>query len=230
MTTHSKAALAIFSVALLSGGALTGAIPGYAADATKPAAVSAQKDAVAKATETAKDAAMIKTVDEAYKAMREIRAARLAIFNGSLHEAGKFVGQAKADMQTAQGQMKDFAISTQKSAARDDAYIPFDTSLALSEGFKPTAEKQTSLDKANQHLAKGEHKQAVEVLKTANIDVTVSATLLPANASLQHVKDAATLLGEKKYYEANLALKAVEDSVIVDAYSVDNIPVQGQSR
>ena len=40
--------------------------------------------------------------------------------------------------------------------------------------------------------------------------------------------DAVKLMGEKKYYEANLALKAVEDSIIVERYDVDGVPVQGK--
>ncbi|MCC6195174.1 MAG: YfdX family protein [Burkholderiales bacterium] len=215
--------------ALLSAGALVAASPALAADAAKPAATAAAKqDAVAAASQKAKDDAMIKTVDEAYLAMREVQAARLAIFNGSPDQAQKFISQAKANMQLAQGKAKDFAINTQKQAASGDAYIPIDTSLALSEGFKATKEKQAAIDKANQHLAKGEHKNAVEVLRLANIDLTESAALIPAKAVLSHINDAATLIGEKKYYEANLALKAAEDAVIVEAYSVDAIPVQGQ--
>lgn len=216
--------------ALLSAGALATASPVLAADMAKPAAgtaTAARQDAVASVSEKAKDDTMIKTVDEAYRAMREVQAARLAIFNGMPDQAQKFVDQAKADMQVAQSRTKDFAVKTQKEAASGDAYIPIDTSLALSEGFKPTKDKQAAIDKANQHLAKGEHKPAIEALRLANVDFTESAALIPAKAVLSHISDAATLLGQKKYYEANLALKAAVDAVIVEAYSIDAIPVQG---
>lgn len=227
MNARAKLTVTALS-ALLSAGALVTAAPAFAADAAKPATATATKpDAVASVSEKAKDEAMIKTVDEAYRAMREVQAARLAIFNGMPEQAVKFVGQAKADMQVAQGRAKDFAVKTQKPAASGDAYIPIDTSLALSEGFKATKEKQAAIDKANQHLAKGEHKSAIEVLRLANVDLTESAALIPAKAVLSHITDAATLLGDKKYYEANLALKAAEDAVIVEAYSVDAIPAQG---
>ncbi len=123
---------------------------------------------------------------------------------------------------------KDFAVPTAKSDGDDgDIYVPFDSLLTLSEGFMPTAEKQETLKKANERLAKGEHKEAAKALRLANIDVTVTAMLVPAKGSLQHVKDAAKLINEKKYYEANLALKAVEDAIVVVSYSVDAVPVQG---
>lgn len=239
MNTRSKIAMLALS-ALMSTSALAVVTPSFADTTTNPPAATttptaatpatatpAPKDAVAKVSEKANDDAIIKTVDEAYKAMREVQAARLAIFNGSTDQADKFVAEAKNNMRDAQTQAKDFAIKTQKPAADGDAYIPFDTSISLSEGFKPTAEKQASLDKANAHLAKGEHKEAVEVLKAANVDVTISAAMIPANASVSHINDAVNLISQKKYYEANLALKAVQDSVIIDAYSADGIPTQG---
>jgi hypothetical protein len=221
MRTKSK--LSIATLALLAGvSAVTHVVPSYASEADKPTA-----DAVANLAAKAKDDAIINTVDEAYKALREVRAARLAIFNGSTDEAMKLTTEAQKNLLSAQSQMSQFSVQTKKAVAAGEAYIPFDTSMSLSEGFKPTAEKQTHIAKANEHIAKGESKQAVEVLKAANIDVTLSAALIPATASVGHVDSALALMKENKFYEANLALKAIEDSVVLDSYSVDAIPVQG---
>lgn len=190
----------------------------------------AQKDAVAKISEKAKDEAIIKTTDDAFYALRAVQAARLAIFNGSIAEAVKLVNEAKTDMLKAKDEAKNFEILTHKTAKGGDVYVPFDTSMTLAEGFKPTTEKQASINKANQHLAKGEHKHAMEVLKAANIDVTIVAAMIPVNASLQHINDTEMLMNEKKFYEANLVLKAIQDSVIIDAYSIDAIPKQGKKH
>lgn len=226
MTKYIKVATIALST-LLGAGSLAAVTPAVADQAKSTTAESAAMDAVAKVAEKAKDDAIIKTVDDAFKAMREIQAARLAIFNGSTDDAAKFVGEARLNMQHAQEQAKAFEIKTAKPAHKGDAYVPFDTSLTLAEGFKPTEEKQASINKANEHLAKGSHKEAVEVLKAANIDVVVTAALIPVNASISHIDDAVKLMKEKKYYEANLALKAVQDSVIVDSYGIDTIPIQG---
>lgn len=243
MNTHSK--IAVFAIsALMSASSLATVVPAFAGNAspavttaapaqpaaTQPSASSVSKDAVAKVSETAKDDAIIKTVDDAYKAMREIQAARLAIFNGSTDDASKLVDEAQVSMKAAQDQAKAYEIKTAKQANEGDAYIPFDTSLTLAEGFKPTTEKQAAIDKANEHLSKGHHKEAVEVLKAGNIDVVASAALIPANASLSHINDAVSLMKDKKFYEANLALKAVQDSVIVDSYGTDAIPAQGSAH
>lgn len=186
MTIGSISASALFSITLLGMGSV-------------PPAISRQ----------AENMGVMTTADETYKAMREIHAARLAIFNGSPDEATAFIGAAQADMEAVGGRL------------REDAYIPFDTSLALAKDFEPTAEKQASIEEANRDIARGAREQAVAVLKAAKIGVTVSAALIPVFASLQHVKDAAALLGQKKYYEANLALKAVEDSVVFNTHSAN---------
>ena len=40
----------------------------------------------------------------------------------------------------------------------------------------------------------------------------------------KHIDEAAKLMGEGKYYEANLALKAVEDAVVVETFALDSTP------
>jgi hypothetical protein len=221
MKTNSK--ISVIAVAALMGAsAVTFARPTFAADAMKPAT-----DAVASVAAKAKDDSIINTVEDAYKALREIRASRLAIFNGSTDEALKLATEAQTNFQSAETQMAQYSVQTKKPAASGDAYIPFDTSMMLSEGFKATPDKQAGIIKANEHIAKGESKKAVEVLKASNIDITLTAALIPAKASVTHIADAIALMKESKFYEANLALKAIEDSVIMDSYSVDTVPVQG---
>lgn len=159
--------------------------------------------------------------------MRSIRAARLAIFNGQPEVATQMVQDAQKEMKTAEGMNPTHAITDKKAPTEGDAYLPFDLSLGLAEGFKPKPDKQQLLDKANEHIATGDTKKAVDELKLANIDVAISAALVPVKAGVAHLDDAAKLIGEKKYYEANLALKAVDDSVIIESYSADGVSEQG---
>ncbi|WP_394690585.1 YfdX family protein [Hoeflea sp.] len=230
MITKSKLIPAAFAALMLTT-AIAGVGNALAAENKTTAVQTAATEKAANAVDTALNAnenkQLMKTVDEAYKGLREIRAARLAIFNGSPDAATKLVDAAKSDMQVAKDSMKDFQIAEITPSLKDDAYIPFDASMSLAEGFVPTADKQPTLQKANEHIAKGEHKQAAEVLKLAKIDVTFTGAFIPAVSSLQHVDDAAKLLSEKKYYEANLALKAVEDSVVLKSFGLDEVPAQG---
>ncbi len=226
MTTHAKF-LPVVLAGLMTATALAGFGPAFAADTKAPQAATA-------ATEQApvsekEQQAIVKTVDEAFKGLRETRAARLAIFNGSPEMAVRFVAEAKKDLEAAKSSMGDFSMPDITPTLKDDSYIPFDSAMAVSEGFVPTAEKEQTLNKANEHLAKGENKEAIEALKLANIDVTVSAAFLPAKASLEHVNDAEKLLKDKKYYEANLALKAIEDSIVTKSFGIDEVPAQGKT-
>ena len=83
--------------------------------------------------------------------------------------------------------------------------------------FSP--EKAAQIAKVNEHLKKGENKQAVEVLRDAGVYLNLTAVLLPLEPTTSDVEKAAKLIGEDKFYEANLALKAAEDGVIVDSQS-----------
>ena len=143
---------------------------------------------------------------------------------------------SKADTTTASndatGKSADASTSADTSKAAGgkrgaDDYIPFDMTLVLAEGYVPSQEKDAKLEEANRSLSQGDHETAAQTLKLANIDVTVAAALIPARSSLEHVRDAAKLIGEKKLYEANVALKAVEDSVILEFFGVDAVPKQG---
>lgn len=108
-------------------------------------------------------------------------------------------------------------------------YVPFDVQIALSETFKPDQTNIADLKAAREHIQKGDQKAAAETLRQANIDVKVSAAMVPVDTALQHLGDAVKFIGEKKFYEANLALKAVEDAVKVENYSPDTVPTQGKA-
>ncbi|MGX5720459.1 YfdX family protein [Shinella zoogloeoides] len=210
MPLHLHTAITALSIVLLSVDALA---PAHAA----PVRAAARDSA-----------GLIRPIDEAYRAVREIREARQAIFDGAPDKAIALVSEAKTDMQVVQRHATDLAVPVGKRAKEGDAYIPLDVLLVLSKGFKPTDETRASVDKANVYIAKGEYRLAITVLKAADIGITVSATLVPANASLRSVEAAARLLDVRKYYEASQALKAVEDSVVVEAYDTDGIPVREQ--
>ncbi|MEZ5920921.1 MAG: YfdX family protein [Parvularculaceae bacterium] len=205
--------------------ALAGGTFAYAAAPTQKPPVAASKPSMSKA-----DKQTIKTVDEAYDAVRDIHLARLAIFNGAPNEAKTYANRAVAALTKTKTLAKDYSIETTKKPEAGDAFVPFDSSLALAEGFTPTEQKTATIKKANEHLAKGEQQKAIETLKAGNIDVSLTTALLPANESLKHAETAVKLLGEKQFYEANLALKAIEDSIVISAYDAEFAPKQGAGK
>ena len=222
-----KPLLALTMAGILGSSTLVLGTSSFAADTAEAANDNSATEVIADTSISADDSSFIKTADEAYKALQEIRAARVAIFNGNPEEAVKLSDIAQKELTAAKTSIDELALATQKSTDGADTYIPFDTSMSLVEGFVPDESDTAALMKANEHLAKGEQSHAAQALKVANIDVSVSAAMIPAASSLQHVDDAIKLLSEKKYYEANLALKAVEDSVLVEVYDLQAMPVQG---
>jgi hypothetical protein len=190
-----------------------------------PPATQASADPMAQATATARNSAAVKTVEEAYMALREVRAARFAIFDGSSDVAKRLIDGAAERFAKANVD-SNFATQKPKNAKADQQYIPFDAAMELSENFAPSPQNKAKVDKANGHISRGNFQKARETLKLANIDVTTSVAVVPAAMTKGHLEDAQRLMSEGKYYEANLALKSIEDSVLIDSYSIDEVPAR----
>ncbi len=195
----------------------------FAAAQVMPLAIAASSGA----SQHVEDNEIILSSDDAYLALRDIQAGRLAIFNGEPSTAVELTKAATAKLKLASEHSRDLSIQTAKAESSDDLYVPFDMSLGLAAGYVATEEKTAKLKEANTHIANGNEKKAAEILKLANIDVTVKAALLPVNASIRHAEDAMMLLDDGMYYEANLALRAIESSIVVEYFSIDAVPAQG---
>lgn len=148
-----------------------------------------------------------KVSSEANTAIRDLRWARVALFDGQPEAAKTYLGGVKKNLETAKKHGPEMV--TEKSD-----YVPIDAWLVLSENFVATPEKNAKIKEANKNLKNGDKGKAVEVLRTADIDVSVSRMLMPLDATMKHVDTAIQLMSEHKYYEANLALKGAEDGVV----------------
>jgi len=206
--TKASAAAGLLAISLIAGG-LSPAL------ATEPAA---------KTTEQGAEQGFVQLSQDVFKALRDVRATRLAIFDGMPDEAKNRVEAAKQDIKMGVKDAKKYAIDTKKPTKDNDMYVPFDANVALADSFVATPEKVDHVKKANQHLMKGEKKEAIDTLKLASIDVVFTTAMLPVKLAQAHISDAAKLINDGKYYEANLALKAVEDSVLIDSYGIEELP------
>lgn len=166
---------------------------------------------------------LIQVSDDAFTTMRNVGAARLAIFNGRPEQAQTFVDAAVARSEASIKDAQKYAMDTHESKP-DDLYVPFDANLTVSETMSLNEQNKEHVAKANEHLRKGENKQALEDLKLGDVDTIVAAKLVPMKYAKEHIDQAAKLMGEGKYYEANLALKAVEDAVVVETFALDSTP------
>jgi len=199
---------------------------GLAATALTPlVAAELQHQATDKTAEQMKaEQDSFKVSEDALMTMRNVGGARLAIFNGTPDRAQLY---ADAAVTRADATLKDadkYAVDIKASAKNGDKYVPFNTDLTVAETFKPTKENLEHISMANRHMQKGETKKAIETLKVNGIDVAMTAELLPVQSAKTHIEDAAKLIGEGKYYEANLALKAVENSVVTEMFDTGAMP------
>ena len=230
--------------------------PGKAGAVQSASASDAAPDTAAGAAKDGSPAPIIRTVAEVRQAVQDIHAARLAIFEGLTDDAAKLVEDAVGNLDEAQASLAARGIpaapstgqagragqagkSDDQALAKADAdgatpagdapsdYLPFDTSIALLEGFVPQPRHREALEQAGQKMQKGDQKGAAESLKLAEIDLSVTAAMIPAKSSLDHVRQAEKLIGQQKWHEANLALKAIEDSIVVGSWEYDGLPRQG---
>lgn len=182
------------------------------------------------AADTNKDEKILEKVSkEGRIAMRELRWARVAMFDGDIQHAKDLLDNAKkylakvgkqapelvVTVKTAQ-KLGDKTVNSEKKTVTNDL-VPIDAGLTLAEDFVATPEKQEKIKKANEHLKKHEHTKAIQVLKEADIGISVARVLMPIKDTVKHVDQAIDLMGQHQYYQANLALKAAEDGLIVDS-------------
>ncbi len=186
---------------------------------------------------------LMKVSDEGYDALRAIHVARLAIFNGETKMADKLLDRAKKDLDEATKDAQTFASDLnaadhekkagEKSQAEKNnkmEMIPIDGNIAVADTFVGTTDRNKHIEKANEHLKAGQSKQALEELRLGEVDVVFTRVLLPLESTKKRVADAEKLVGEHKYYEANLCLKAAEEGVVVDAIDLVGTPKTEQKQ
>lgn len=162
-----------------------------------------------------------------HEAIHEIEDARLAIFNGDIDVARQLVVDAMASVETAEEdapillESATVSVNGKEVGEEDEAdevdIVPVDGEVTLAEDYVPTPEKQKHINKANMLMKNGKQKEALNELKLADIGVNVSRVWMPISFSEEHLEGALALMDESKYYEANLALKAIEDSLTLDS-------------
>ena len=177
---------------------------------------------------------LMKVSQDGFDAMRTVRAARIAIFNGEPKLAIKMLGKAKVELDAAAKDASKFieniktmvgeAIVEDKTGTAKMDWIPIDGQVSLANTFVPSPEKTEHINKANEYFKKGRSKEAIEELRLAEIDVTYTCVLMPLQATTKCVAEATRLAEEHKYYEANLALKVAEDGLIIDSVSLIAMP------
>ena len=170
--------------------------------------------------------------ESGHSAMRDIQDARFAIFDGNTKTALTLMQSAKSALAKARSKAPAYTrLENREASASGSASnaavvqcVPIDGQLVLADNFVMTPEKQAHINKADEHLKKGEHEKALEELRLGEVDVDYTQLLIPIAQSQEHLDRAITLANDGRYYEANLALKAIEDSVVAESLDFADLP------
>ncbi len=184
---------------------------------------------------------LMKVSQDGFSAMQAVRAARVAIFNGEPNVTTQMLNKAKVGLNAATKNASPFTqfskttrggkTATGKIQSTPMAWIPIDGRVALAETYVLSPEKTAHINKANKFFKNGQSKEAIAELQLGEIDVTYTCVLMPLEATIKCVTEATRLANEHKYYEANLALKAAEDGLIIDSTSLIGMPnVKGEKQ
>jgi hypothetical protein len=203
MAYRRSVAAALVAATFLGGAA-------YAAEqAARPAAT--QETPAQKAI----DQDVGKLSKDGAQAFRDMHLARIAIFDADPAQAKSLIGKAQAALAKAK---TDDAVFTRAEAdlrTQSDMAAPKDTATSDKTAAQPAAKDTAS---------KGDQKGAIEKLKLAHVDVNFVMAVLPLDKTTADVNQAATLIGQGKYYEANAALKTAEDGMRFDVIDAVGLP------
>jgi hypothetical protein len=188
---------------------------------------------------TKQDREMRAFSDAGHSAMEDIRDARLAIFEGEPRLALKMMESARTSLAQAQTDAPMFDMSAKNmglspSGANHETdhveRVPVDGEITLADAYVLSPDRQAHVNAANEHLKKGERAKALEELRLAAIDVNYTRVLMPIRPAENRLAEAIKAADAGKYYEANLALKAIEDSTTVDSITLSDSPKSANNK
>lgn len=215
---------ALASTALITAGF---AAPAFAASSST--ATSRQQDQVVQASKSGVANPDLRLSQDGYNVMRDVRAARVSIFNGDIDTAKKFVKLAQDDL--AKTQADDTRIKKSDKLGKDQAnWVPIDGQLVVADNFVATPDKAKHIAAGNAKLKQGKTKEAMDELKLADVDVGFTRLLMPLNQTKNQVNLSYDLLNSGDYYQANMALKAAEDGLNVDTVMLTDDAGSGKTH
>jgi hypothetical protein len=214
--SSSQLPIALF---LLAVGAPLAVMTAHAAGADAPT----PKAGAQKTASSASD--LIKFSEAGRETIRLVRIARIDIFNGDPKGSMEALTGAKTHLAAAEKEAPTFKVNTNKSSPSKQGgskqvtakAVPVSGQLVLADSFAPTPKKQKAVAKANEHLKKGQHQQAMDALRQGQISVNYISEWMPLASTGKNLDQAIKLEQAGKYYQANLALKAIEDNLVIES-------------
>ena len=165
-----------------------------------------------------------KLSQEGSKAFDQIGQARVALFEGKPEAAAKLIKEAQQSLKLAkkddtaflkaESEMKGPAAEIAKADAKGPVqWLPVAGDISIVEDITKVPSKIDAANKANEQMKNGDRDGALETLRLADVKIQFTLAAVPLEKTIAAVDTADGLLTAKQYYEANLAMKKVQDSV-----------------
>lgn len=215
---------------LLSGVLVTtmvlGSAAAFAAETKTPKTSEAEDQVAAAKTPYPTQDGMLKTADDALQALTDVHAARLALAGDDLDGAQGNLTSAMNAFTKSEDAWHALTVADTEDPASAERFLPIDVAMSLGESFVPTPETGAALKAANSQLQTGSADAALDTLRLANVDVNVSAALVPISATMDSLQTAQKALKDGDKATADLALQSIEQSIMVRGFAIDAIPQQ----
>jgi TolA-binding protein len=203
--------------------------------------------------QTSADKDFTKLSADGASAFQDMKLTRLAIFDGRVDDAKKYVnladsafGKARTDETAFTKAEADLKQPTIKDAAADKnvsaqapadntqadqmkkpiAWLPVDGSISINEDYSASPAKTAAVADANKSLNSGDRKGAIEKLKLADMNIDVTLAVLPLEQTIDDVHQAASLINDGKYYEASQKLRQAQAGERLDATNITGLSSQ----
>lgn len=195
--------------------------------ATEQAAAKNTNTDQSKTASAAKSQAPVYVVDSikipghAKSVLSDIRGARFALFDGQTKAAMDLVQKART---TFDRDVWKYAIKLEGNRGYG---IPVDNSIDFAENFKPSPQHAKVIKAAGALAQQGKATQAVKSMVDAGMALSFKYALLPVGSALKSLEKAKSDMKANNFYEANMALKSIEASVLVTEFDASETPQQG---
>ena len=177
------------------------------------------------------------------QAFMEVVAARQDLYDGHVDQAKQQLGAAESALQTAQTDKTAYMKSAKDLRGQDGklmqvseqdakatAWLPIWSGMTLSDDYVATPAKNQAVAQASAKIQQGDAKGTGEILKVAGVDVDYATAVLPAQETLDLVHRANQELAHEQFWQANLTLKQVQNSLRYDNANVDVTPTSWFSK
>lgn len=170
---------------------------------------------------------MLDTSPEALAVVAHVQGARLALMNENYAAARDHVRKAIDALSVEEDGFADKMLPDTGIVSGKPRYLPYSVDLVATNDVGVTHENELALQKAYGAPETADSGDTLTLSHLEDLDVAVSAALLPADESMAHLVETKKFLDAGQYAEACRALVALERGIIFRTQALDAIPAQG---